>query len=1180
MSDDLTVIEGGNTGANAVLKTLTLTGFKSFIHPTTLEFAPGITAIVGPNGSGKTNLVDAVRWALGENNARILRAKRNEELIFAGSETRRGLGMAEAILQLDNSSRRLPIEFNEIEVGRRLYKNGEAEYLVNRSRVRLRDLQDLLAGANLADNPFVVIGQGLVDQVLALRPSDRRIVIEEAAGTRRLQMRREEALQRLKHAEAELVRVVDILREIGPRVQLLTEQAAKWTEYETIRNDLRRRALRWYRSSFGVTAAQRNELVARLVGIDRELERLADYVAETESLATGTDEELQHAREEEERLRIAAADAAGTEASLRERIAALAASLEAVASERDHSRATLASLPAELAALRERRATVENEASEAARRARDSADAARVAEVEMSRTRVALAEAQAARVETERAHVLREGEEVRLADEDHALLQRDDELAKQAAALAAERADRERERARIARDLERARDTATEAGRLTEGTAERAGAARNDLQRVDGDLALLRGQTTALREAVARAAEELDARRTGTVPATLPKGLRWLHERLEIPAHLRLAVQAVLGDAIALPRDRHALADLETATRVTVLVPNSTRDDLPVPEGCTRLIDHLTLDDDLLAIAGALFRNVFVGPKPAAYRAAAAMREGIVVTADGMVVTPGAIRLPDDRAAAELHATERLAAMHRRLGEELNASERALVQLGVEREAAAARLSDAEAKLGEAQRERGRLEIAADAIAATEADVRDLVRAGEARAVAVERERGELIARREQLGAARDAAKRATAAALEAFTATQSDERVALDAHGTTTKRAEDARLDAATSEERRSSLVRLRDALDEQVASTEKRIAEEDARLRALVEQERDATARLAAAQAELGRAAADAKEAGRSAEIARERSLAAEGSRRESEQRLAKARERLAELRGERSKIGVEEERASGALSLLEEQVRAELGIPEDEPLPDPESIEVDVEPTEQEKANAPRDLQRLRRKLIALEPVNPLAAAELGEVGERHRFLSEQRADLDKAMADLRSLADDLASTIAEQFSATFQAVDREFGVFFKRLFDGGQASLRTSDAGVGASGSDSDDEPGIDIYARPPGKRIGSLAQLSGGERALTATALLLAILRVKPAPFCVLDEVDAALDERNVGRFTEALRELTDRTQFIVVTHNRKTIEAADTLYGVSMDEGGSSKVVSMRLADVDDRAVG
>ena len=1179
MTDELKVIEGGNpAGAHAVLKTLTMTGFKSFVHPTTLEFSPGITAIIGPNGSGKSNVADAIRWALGENNARILRAKKNEELIFAGSETRRGLGMAEAILQLDNSSRRLPIEFNEIEVGRRLYKNGEAEYLVNRARVRLRDLQDLLAGANLADNPFVVIGQGLIDQVLALRPSDRRIVIEEAAGTRRLHLRREDALQRLRHADVELVRVIDILREIGPRVAILTEQAAKWTEYEIIRNDLRRRALRWYRSSFGTTAAQRNDLVARLVGIDREIERLADYASETEGQATGTDEQLRAAREDEERLRLAAADLVTAESTFRERAAALSASLEAIASERDRSRATLASLPAELAALRERRGTIESENVAAARRARESADVARVAEEEMSRTRIALAEAQAARVEVERAHVLREGDEVRLTDEDRALLGRDDDLAKQAAGLAAERADRERERARIGRDLERARDAATEAGRGTEGVAERAGAARNDLQRVDGDLALLRGQATALREAAARAREELEARATGTAPASLPKGLRWLHERLEIPPQLRLAVHAVLGDAIAFPGARHALADLDSATRVTVLVANP-RPDLPVPDGCTRLIDHLTLDDDVRAVAGALFRNVFIGPRPAAYRAAASMRDGLVVTPDGMVVTPGLIRLPDDRAAAERQATERLGAMHRRLSDELQASERAVVQLGLERDAAAARLAEAETSLADAQRERGRLEVAADALAATEADVRDLVRAGEARAAAVERERGELIARREHLAAGRDDAKRATAIAAEAFGIAQAAERAALDAHGATSKRAEDARVDAATSEERRSSLVRLRDTLDEQVAATGKRLAEEETRLRALVDQERDSKARLTAAHEELGRTAADAKEASRSAEIARERSLAAEGSRRESEQRLAKARERLAELRGERSKLGVEEERASGALRLLEEQVRAELGLPDDEPLPDPDSIEVDDEGTETEKANALRDLQRLRRKLVALEPVNPLAEVELGEVGERYRFLSEQRADLDKAMADLRSLADDLASTIAEQFSATFQAVDREFSVFFQRLFNGGQASLRTSEAGGGAPGSDSDDEPGIDIYARPPGKRIGSLAQLSGGERALTATALLLAILRVKPAPFCVLDEVDAALDERNVGRFTEALRELTDRTQFVVITNNRKTIEAADTLYGVSMDEGGSSKVLSMRLAELDERAV-
>ncbi|MEK7860394.1 MAG: hypothetical protein AAB284_03440, partial [Chloroflexota bacterium] len=301
-----------------------------------------------------SNIAEAVKWALAETNARHLRAKKGEELIFGGSETRRSGGMAEVVMHIDNSSRRLPIEFAEVEIARRVYRSGESEYLINTARVRLRDLEELLAGANLADNPFVVIGQGLVDQVLALRPSDRRIVIEEAAGTRRLADRREHALQRLKHAEAELVRVIDILREIGPRVEMLREQAAKWTEYETIRNELRRRALRWYRSSFGQTATARAELATKLRGVEYEIERLGDQMAETESLSAVSDDELRTAREEEERRRIALADALAAESTLRERIAALQASLEAVAAERERTRATLTALPGELATLRTR----------------------------------------------------------------------------------------------------------------------------------------------------------------------------------------------------------------------------------------------------------------------------------------------------------------------------------------------------------------------------------------------------------------------------------------------------------------------------------------------------------------------------------------------------------------------------------------------------------------------------------------------------------------------------------------------------------------------------------------------------------------------------------------------------------------------------------------------------------
>jgi len=995
MSDELKVLEGGVSAPNAVLKSITITGFKSVLAKTTLEFAPGITAIIGPNGSGKSNVADGIRWALGENNARTVRARRNDELIFAGSETRRGVGMAEVTLQLDNSSRRLPIDFAELEVGRRLFKSGEAEYLVNRARVRLRDLQDLLAGANLADNPFVVIGQGLVDQVLALRPADRRTVIEEAAGTRRLHLRREDALTRLKSAEVELVRVIDILREIGPRVALLEDQARKWTEYEMVRNELRRRALRWYRSSFGDAATARADLAARLVSVEREIERLADYVAESEGVTAVSDEELRLAREEEERRRIGAADAVAAESGLRERIAALQAAAVAAAAERDRTRTVLATLPAEAAALRQRRTTVDEEAASAARQARDAADRARAAEEDASRTRVALAEAQAARVE-----------------------------------------------------------------------------------------ALLAGEASALRDSVERAERDLAEHEVIPEPQ-LPSGLLWLRDLLQVDDALAPALLAALGEAAAVALTRSAVLGVRAAG-MSVLVPDDVVE-VRTPAGCERLTDHIRVDADLRPVIEAALHNVFLAPdRRTALAAARGLLGGLVVTSDGFAAQPGLVRTPQAVSGAAEEANARLRAV-------------------------------------------------------------------------LEWLRKELVARGGTDGA-RDSA--------QAIEAVEQAERAAAAAHAAASARAEGARLDSATSEERRASHARLRDALDEQVSTTERRLADEEGRLRALIAQERDTQAHVDATRAEQRAAAANARESLRSAELARERALAAEGSRRESEQRLARARERLAELRGERSKLAVEEERASGALRLLEEQVRAELGLPEDEPLPDPASLDLGEGEDDDGRASTMRELQRLRRRLMALEPVNPLAETELAEIGERHRFLVAQRADLDKAIADLRSLADELATAIAEQFSATFQAVDREFASFFAKLFGGGQASLRTSD---------DPEDPGIDIYARPPGKRLGSLQQLSGGERALTATALLLAILRVKPTPFCVLDEVDAALDERNVGRFTQALRELTDRTQFVVITHNRTTIEAADTLYGVSMDESGISKVISLRLAELDAR---
>src|SRR5437867_12342148 len=453
------------------------------------------------------------------------------------------------------------------------------------------------------------------------------------------------------------------------------------------------------------------------------------------------------------------------------------------------------------------------------------------------------------------------------------------------------------------------------------------------------------------------------------------------------------------------------------------------------PRGCRRLATDVAIfiaEDDAAAIA-----------------AAAMLRAGVVVAPSGLLVLPGLVRFADPRRKAEQEARAQLRGMASRLREELGGAERALAQLQQERANAETRTADLDERLEAAQRSRGDAERAVDELASTDADVRDLVRIADARATSVERERSEILQRRDKLAAERTDAAGIRAKAGTAFAEAERAEQSASDAHGAATQRAEAARLDAATSEERRSSSVRLRDTLDEQVGAAERRIAADEDRLRALATQERDAKTKLDSTQGDLGKVAADAREAERSAELARQRALAAEGSRRQSEQRLAKARERLAELRGERGKLAVEEERGAGALRLLEEQVPAELGLPEDEPLPDPTTLELEDEGDEKDRGSTLAALTRLRRRLIALEPVNPLAATELAEIGQRHDFLATQKTDLERAMADLRTLADELAATIAEQFSTTLMAVDREFGVFFQRLFNGGQASLRISD-----------------------------------------------------------------------------------------------------------------------------------
>ncbi|OLC52592.1 MAG: chromosome segregation protein SMC [Chloroflexi bacterium 13_1_40CM_4_68_4] len=1182
MSEEkLRLIEGGADKPQAVLRTLTMTGFKSFATKTYFEFAPGMTVIVGPNGSGKSNCAEAIRWALGEGNARQLRAKKSEDLIFAGSETRKAIGMAEVVLHLDNSSGRLPISFTEVEIARRFYRSTESDYLVNRTKVRLRDLQDLLAGANLADNPFVVIGQGLVDQVLALKPSDRRIVIEEAAGTRRLHLRREEALAKLVAAEGELVRVNDILREIGPRRELLEEQAGKWREYESVRAELRRRALRWYRDSYGESATARDDLRSRLLAVDAELAHIAEDVGSAEGAAIVDEEGLTFARADEERARADAQAAGAADTRAREELAALRASLAAIAEQHGSAAAALASIPAEIALLTGRLERLDAEASGAAETARHAAG--RLAETEraLAQRQAVASVSSAQRLAAEREALLRESAVNAARNESGSLQRREAALAEHARQIDAERAERSEERDAIASGLERARRAIGTASRSTEALATESGTLHGELARIEAELVLSRGRIGAFHEALTRANDELETRRRALAadsPA-LPQGLWWLFERVHVPHDVEPAVRAALGARVVVSDSLERTASLrESGLRDAMIVAG-----LPAaaPRGVpgTPLSEALEYaDPDAATVARAVLGGVYlVEQERTALSRAKDLPPGVrLVTRSGVAVERGAARIVAD-AADDLAARRRLAQVEdaiSRLSHERDAARTAERDLEAERDRLASTLAERERSLEDARNERSKVEADERRLLAHDAGVHDAIRAASARLDALERERGEVRSRLAALSRESDAANAARAESADALARAEGAERLALDELRESEGAAAGARLETATAEQRRATTARVREALTDQIAAAERRRQLEAERVRALATHEEDVSARVSRGQHDADDVAERTRSSQEIWERTRERAISAENARRDSEQRAAKGRERMAELRGERSRLAAEEERANAALRLLDEQVRAELGLADDEPLPAPASIDIEVAEPGRTAQQELRDLQKLRRRLMALEPVNPLAAEELAEVAQRHDFLRTHQTDLEKAITDLRSLAAELARTIAEQFSSTLLAVDREFAAFFTRLFNGGSASLRIAES------DDDREESGIDILARPPGKRVSSLAQLSGGERALTAVALLLAILRVRPAPFCVLDEVDAALDERNVGRFTQALRELTDRTQFVVITHNRATIEAADALYGVSMDASGVSKVVSLRLADLDRAGAG
>ncbi|MFC9731514.1 chromosome segregation protein SMC [Streptomyces roseolus] len=1178
------------------LKALTLRGFKSFASATTLRFEPGITCVVGPNGSGKSNVVDALSWVMGEQGAKSLRGGKMEDVIFAGTTGRPPLGRAEVSLTIDNSDGALPIDYAEVTITRIMFRGGSSEYQINGDTCRLLDIQDLLSDSGIGREMHVIVGQGQLDSVLHADPMGRRAFIEEAAGVLKHRKRKEKALRKLDAMRANLARVQDLTDELRRQLKPLGRQAAVARRAVVIQADLRDARLRLLA----------DDLVRHRRALDAELADEAALLARKEAT--------------EEELRAALAHEAALEAEVR----ALAPRLER-AQQSWYALSQLAERVRGTISLADARVKSATDAPAEERRGRDPEDlereAARVREQE-AELEAALEAAERAledtvehRAELERALA---AEERRLKDAARALADRREGLARLHGQVNAARSRAASAQAEIDR-LAAARDEAADRAVTAQEEYERLQAEVDGLDAADAAhgeryeearraLAAAETALSAAREAAAdaesrRAATRarhdtlaLGLRRKDGTGALLSAGLAGIlgpaAELLAVTPGYEVPVAAALGaaaDALAADGPTAAAEALrllrkQDAGRATLLLATAEEDDpAPLPPGAVAAAGLVTGPAGLVAAARRLLDGtVVVDGLDEALELVRAHPRLTAVTAEGDLLgahhaqggSAGAPSLLEVRAQVDEAAAE-LAELALRCEEAARAKEEAAEH----RRAAAARADELDALRRTAEKEKATV---AQALGRLAGQARGAAGEAERTAAAVARAQEAL----ERAGAeAEELAERLLVAEetpAEEEPDTSVRDRLAID--GSNARQTEmEARLQVRTHEERVKGLAGRADSLDRAAR------AEREARARA---EQRRARLRHEArvARAVAGGARTLLAHAEVSLERAERERAAAAAARADREQGLAAARARGRELKSELDKLtdSVHRGEVLGAekrlrIEQLEAKALEEFGVEPgaltaeygpDQLVPPSPAAEGETLPEDPaDPRNQPRPfirseqekrLKAAERAFQQLGKVNPLALEEFAALEDRHRFLSEQLEDLKKTRADLLQVVKEVDQRVEQVFTEAYHDTAREFEGVFSRLFPGGEGRLVLTDPGNMLT-------TGVEVEARPPGKKVKRLSLLSGGERSLTAVALLVSIFKARPSPFYVMDEVEAALDDTNLQRLIRIMRELQESSQLIVITHQKRTMEVADALYGVSMQGDGVSKVISQRL---------
>jgi chromosome segregation protein len=1224
------------------LKALKLHGFKSFADPTTLSFEPGVTAVVGPNGCGKSNIADAIRWVLGEQSAKALRGGKMQDVIFEGAETRRSAQMCEVSMLMTDCERQLGSEFHEIEITRRVHRDGQGEYLFNGQACRLKDIHKLFMDTGVGRTSYSIMAQGQIDQVLSSKPEERRAVFEEAAGITKYKSQRREAMNKLALTDQNLARVGDVVGEVSRQIGSLRRQAAKAMRYRRLSHRLRHLSL-------AVGAVQHAELSEALAGLESKLAGLRSEAERRRSALDGQQSGLESRKADRSRLNQRVQDAQQAVFDLRsqkehaENAAGLALIRRTGLSERvEATRDTLGELEMQ---MREVAAQVDTGSQDKQMQLGllGSSDAVyqqhnrevAVSEGELSKLDRDLQQAKfellqfdsaVARLRTESS-----GHEV----DQKTSLHRHEALAGElrqatAAAEAAGKSAREAldKAAEIQAEKARADGAAAEALQAIAAMTKEFRELQRRIQDTDRQLAQRGARLRLLQQMQERwegfgegAKAVLQGRLSGALAGSKATPVS---QGIEVKAEFGRAVEALLGTAAEaiqvsdLATARRIFAQLEQEQIGSVVLRVAELGDTGaaatgLPAGLSpaaAALDQIDEGHPALALLGACYIADDLGAFLDFWREhpefpflAVATRKGEVVDRRGIV--SGGHANPKKQSNSIVQREIDLRETSKALVED----QRQHDELRAQGEALNARIAAAEQSLEE---RRAAVMSATQALAAAQADERGARRLSDEASARTVRMSQELAALDQARLEAQARWEKAKAGLLESETAATSQRRRIEEI---------EARLAHVRAERdvKRESLAQARlelaerrqkvEVLDRGLGEMEKRrgqIGELLIQRQQEIELWTGQISELEAEEAEQRSSAARLEEtlavAQEQVERIRVELLAVEGEinlletsqaalRQESdaaheelsshEVRLAETRQKAAFLSQD---IAREFQADIAAIDWRETLWRADDEPAGAKPLDLDEEDESDAAPKRTRRKARPEnpseadlaaldatdwpavraEADALRQRMASMGAVNLVAIEEYSELKQRHDFLTSQSNDLNGARAELIAAIDEINLTSQKQFEVTFEQIRKNFEFTFQTLFGGGKADILLAQA---------DDvlESGIEIVAQPPGTRLKGISLLSGGQRTLTAVALLFALYLVKPSPFCLLDELDAPLDESNIGRFTDLLKKFVKDSQFIIITHNKRTVAAASAIYGVTMEERGVSKTVSMRF---------